>query len=133
MRSISILHIRQYGSFMNLDGVRISGFVIPDSKKSLSPVRKISALAALAARISGRSATSRICSSKESFSPGTGTISRSLITAAKKRSNDDSFSGNFLLKIRKSSSTFCSEITAVFGGVTAFSSPGTRHSLDSGG
>ncbi|WP_301212848.1 hypothetical protein, partial [Turicimonas muris] len=107
-------------SLANWAGLSIRGFLMVDSKKSLSPVRKISALAARSARIIGRSAVSRIRSSKEFLSSGTGTISKSLMTAAKNRSNAGSFSGNFLLKIRNSSSTFCSEITAVFGGVTAF-------------
>lgn len=44
----------------NSAGVMIAGCVMPDSRKSLSPVRSTSALAWMAARRMGRSFTSRI-------------------------------------------------------------------------
>ena len=59
----------------NSAGVRILGCLIPDSKKSLSPVSRISAFAMIAALNIGLSLISRICDSKDISSVGVGTNS----------------------------------------------------------
>lgn len=56
-------------------GVIIRGFSTPDSRKSLSPVNNISALASMAALKIGRSFTSLICNSEVFSDVGIGTNS----------------------------------------------------------
>ena len=86
------------------------GFLIPDSKKSLSPVSKRSAFAFIAARRIGRSLMSLIAISAIVSVAGIGTISRVISATERNLSNDVILFGNFLLKIRFISSTFCSQI-----------------------
>ena len=76
----------------------ILGVVNPDSRKSLSPVRRISAFALIAALKIGRSFTSRIFSSKRYSSVGMGTNSNVISASEKKRYNAGSLCGNFLEK-----------------------------------
>ena len=70
--------VRDFYYFMlrNPTGVIIIGFSKPDSRKSLSPVSRISAYALMAALKIGRSLTSLICNSDKFSSVGIGTNSR---------------------------------------------------------
>lgn len=70
----------------NSVGVMIFEFVMPDSRKSLSPVSSISALVAMAARSIGLSETSRTSFSSEVSITGAGTTSRTVSASARKRS-----------------------------------------------
>lgn len=69
---------------MNCAGVMILGILIPDSRKSLSPVSNMSTSAWMAALGIGRSRQSLIKSSLLSSSSGTGTTSRTRSAAARK-------------------------------------------------
>lgn len=64
-----------YSMLRNSAGVMIFGFSKPDSRKSLSPVSRTSALAAIAALKMGRSSASLTCDSDVFSSVGMGTNS----------------------------------------------------------
>ena len=90
------MHTNKHASyFRNCAGVKICGWSMPDSKKSLSPVRRISAFALIAARKIGLSAASRTRDS-ESFSfVGICTISIDRSAIDKKRFKASMRFGNF--------------------------------------
>lgn len=104
-----------YVMLINSAGDRILGVSKPDSQKSLSPVRRTSAFASIAALKIGRSSASLTCDSDMLSSVGMGTsssvskaVERNLLRAAKRL-------GNFLLNILLISSTFCSQINPRLG------------------
>ena len=118
-RNLQWLFSRNEWYSKNCAGVRICGWSIPDSKKSLSPVRRISALALIAARKMGLSAVSRIRDSESVSSVGICTISMDKSAMDRKRFNASILFGNYLLNIRRNSSIFWSQINAWFGKETA--------------
>lgn len=73
----------------------MAGVVMPDSKKSLSPVNTTSAFASIAARRIGRSSTSLIFSSVPFSSVGIGTSSSEIKATERKRSSAERRFGNF--------------------------------------
>ncbi|SDP80956.1 hypothetical protein SAMN05216366_1702, partial [Selenomonas ruminantium] len=89
-----------------LAAVIILGHLIPDSKKSLSPVSIISTFDATAALMIPLSFTSRIDASSSVNSSGICTTSMTESAIAKNRSIANIFLGNFRLNIRRSSSIF---------------------------
>lgn len=94
LRRKSFYSIGDY-RFMNCAAVMIFGVLIPDSRKSLSPVSNMSASAWIAALRIERSKQSLIKSSLLFSSSGTGTTSRTRRAVARKRSRDSILEGNF--------------------------------------
>lgn len=81
----------QISAFRKSVAVIILGCFRPDSRKSLSPVSRISALAYIAALNMGRSFTSRIFDSEICSSEGVGTSSNVKRASDRNLSNADSF------------------------------------------
>ena len=73
----------------------IMGYTTPESRKSLSPVNKMSAFASIAALKIGRSFASRICCSETFSSSGIGTSSNVTNAVARNLSSAANLFGNF--------------------------------------